>query len=38
MDQAAPSAFRANFSSLEQAMIHRIEAADRMLSGDHFGI
>lgn len=38
LDQAAPSTFRANFSSLEQAMIHRIEAADRMLSGDHFGI
>ena len=38
LDQAAPSAFRADFSSLEQAMIHRIEAADRMLSGDHFGI
>ena len=38
LDQAAPSAFRADFSSLEQAMIHRIEVADRMLSGDHFGI
>ena len=38
LDQDAPAAFRADFSSLEQAMIHRIEAADRILSGDHFGI
>ena len=38
LDQAAPAAFRADFSSLEQAMIHRIEAADQALSGDHFDI
>ncbi len=38
LDQAAPAAFRADFSSLEQAMIHRIEAADRLLSGEHFDI
>jgi len=38
LDWAAPSAVRADFSSLEQAMTHRIETADRMLSGDHFGI
>ena len=38
LDQATPAAFRADFSSLEQAMIHRIEAADQVLSGDHFDI
>lgn len=38
LDQATPAAFRADFPSLEQAMIHRIEAADRMLSGEHFDI
>jgi ABC-2 type transport system ATP-binding protein len=38
LDMAAPSAFRADFSSLEHAMIHRIEAADRILSGEHFDI
>lgn len=38
LDQAAPAAFRADFSTLEQAMIHRIEAADQMLSGEHFDI
>lgn len=38
LDQATPAAFRADFSSLEQAMIHRIEAADQALSGDHFDI
>ena len=38
LDQAAPAAFRADFSSLEQAMIHRIEAADKILSGEHFDI
>jgi len=38
LDQAAPAVFRAHFSSLEQAMIHRIEAADQILSGEHFDI
>jgi len=38
LDQAAPAAFRADFSTLEQAMIHRIEAADKVLSGEHFDI
>lgn len=38
LDQAAPGAFRADFSSLEQAMIHRIEAVDQALSGDHFDV
>jgi len=38
LDQASPDAFRAHFSSLEQAMIHRIEAADKILSGEHFDI
>ena len=38
LDQAAPAAFRADFSTLEQAMIHRIEAADKILSGEHFDI
>ncbi len=38
LDQAAPETFRSNFSTLEQAMIHRIEAADQMLSGEHFDI
>lgn len=38
LDQAAPAALRADFPSLEQAMIHRIEAADKILSGEHFDI
>jgi len=38
LDQAAPGELRAHFPTLEQAMIHRIEAADQMLSGEHFDI
>ncbi|MFH0994115.1 MAG: ABC transporter ATP-binding protein [Pseudomonadota bacterium] len=38
LDQATPAAFRADFSSLEAAMIHRIEASDKILSGEHFDI
>lgn len=38
LDIATPSAFRANFDSLESAMIHRIEAVDDGLSGAHFDL
>jgi ABC-2 type transport system ATP-binding protein len=38
LDMAAPSAFRADFDSLESAMIHRIETVDGSLSGAHFDL
>jgi len=38
LDMAAPSVFRADDASLEAAMIRRIEAVDRNLSGAHFDI
>ncbi len=38
LDMAAPAAFRADFDSLEAAMIHRIETVDGSLSGAHFDL
>ena len=34
---AAPAEVRAEFASLEEAMIHRIQAVDQTLSEDSFG-
>ena len=38
LEQAAPQVLRADYSSLEEAMVQRIQAADQILAGDHFGI
>jgi len=37
LDVATPHAIRADFSDLEEAMIHRIQAADATMVEDNFG-